>query len=228
MKKITGLLVLCLFMSHIAVCQRTTIRGLVYNEAEKPLEGATVEVLPSGNSTVTDANGAFSIAVAPGGQLRVSFVGYKTQVTAITDSIFYKIVLPSGGPEQLETVVVTALGLKRQQRELGYATQEVKGNTLQTVKGVDVATSLTGKVSGLMVKNSAEFAAEPEMTIRGEKPILVIDGIPYANMTLRDVPADDIESINFLKGATAAALYGARGGSGAVMVTTKRGVGKKG
>ncbi|AHF15734.1 membrane protein [Niabella soli DSM 19437] len=204
------------------------MRGLVYNEAEKPLEGATVEVLPSGNSTVTDANGAFSIAVAPGGQLRVSFVGYKTQVTAITDSIFYKIVLPSGGPEQLETVVVTALGLKRQQRELGYATQEVKGNTLQTVKGVDVATSLTGKVSGLMVKNSAEFAAEPEMTIRGEKPILVIDGIPYANMTLRDVPADDIESINFLKGATAAALYGARGGSGAVMVTTKRGVGKKG
>lgn len=228
MKKIVCLLSLIFFISQIAVAQTNTIRGQVYNEAEKPLGGTTIEVLPSGNHTVTDINGVFQIPVAPGGQLRVSFVGYQTQLVPVGDSAFYKIVLSAGESAQLETVVVTALGLKRQQRELGYATQEVKGNTLQTVKGIDVATSLTGKVSGLMVKNSAEFMAEPELTLRGEKPILVIDGIPYANMSLRDVPADDIESISFLKGATAAALYGARGGSGAVMITTKRGVGKKG
>ncbi|HEU4607676.1 MAG TPA: TonB-dependent receptor plug domain-containing protein, partial [Chitinophagaceae bacterium] len=102
------------------------------------------------------------------------------------------------------------------------------GDGLQTVKGIDIGTSLTGKVAGLLVKNSTEFGAEPDVLIRGEKPLLVIDGVPYGNMTLRDIPSDDIESINVLKGATASALYGYRGASGAIMVTTKRGSAKKG
>src|SRR5699024_1117117 len=87
---------------------------------------------------------------------------------------------------------------------------------------------LTGKISGLMVKNSPEFMAEPDITLRGETPLLVIDGVPYGNVSLRDIPADDIESIDFLKGATASALYGSRGGSGAIMVTTKKGAAEKG
>ena len=88
MKKIVCLLSLIFFISQIAVAQTNTIRGQVYNEAEKPLGGATIEVLPSGNHTVTDINGVFQIPVAPGGQLRVSFVGYQTQLVPVGDSAF--------------------------------------------------------------------------------------------------------------------------------------------
>ncbi|HBU44537.1 MAG TPA: SusC/RagA family TonB-linked outer membrane protein, partial [Porphyromonadaceae bacterium] len=103
-----------------------------------------------------------------------------------------------------------------------------EGDGLQTVKGVDMGTSLTGKIAGLLVRNSTEFSDAPSIQIRGEDPLLVIDGVPYANMTLRDIPSDDIESISVLKGATASALYGYRGGSGAIMVTTKKGLTNKG
>lgn len=91
-----------------------------------------------------------------------------------------------------------------------------------------MGTSLTGKVAGLLVRNSTEFAAAPSIQIHGEDPLLVIDGVPYANMTLSDIPSDDIESLSVLKGATASALYGYRGSSGAIMVTTKKGLSDKG
>jgi|GEM_PF-4827996 len=87
--------------------------------------------------------------------------------------------------------------------------------------------SLKGKVAGLLVKNSTDFAAAPTLAIRGENPLIVIDGVPYANMTMRDIVADDIESVSVLKGATASALYGNRGASGAVMITTKSGAENK-
>jgi TonB-dependent SusC/RagA subfamily outer membrane receptor len=95
------------------------------------------------------------------------------------------------------------------------------------VKGVDMTTSLTGKVAGLTIKNSTEFNARASIEMRGETPLLVINGVPYGNMNLRDIPADEIEDITTLKGATAAALYGARGSAGAFMITTIRGKGKR-
>ena len=110
--------------------------------------------------------------------------------------------------EILSEVVVTALGIKREEKALGYAVQKLGGEKLATVKTVDVATSLTGKIAGLNVQNSTEFNDAPSLLLRGETPLLVIDGVPYGNMTLRDIPADDIESVDVLKGATAAALYG--------------------
>ncbi len=122
----------------------------------------------------------------------------------------------------LDEVVVTALGIKRQEKALGYATQKVGGQSLQTVKGVDLGTSLTGKVAGLVVKNSTEFNGKPNLEMRGETPLIIIDGVQYSNVTLRDIPTDDIESIDFLKGPTAAALYGADGKNGAVMISTKK------
>ena len=130
--------------------------------------------------------------------------------------------------EQLSEVVVTALGIKREEKALGYAVQAVDGDALQTVKGVDMATSLTGKVAGLLVKNNTEFAQSPDIQIRGENPLIVIDGVPYGNMTLKDIPSDDIENLSVLKGATASALYGYRGASGAIMVTSKKGTKYKG
>lgn len=106
--------------------------------------------------------------------------------------------------------------------------QEIKGDDLQKVKGVDVGTTLTGRISGLRVFNSTEFNKMPSITLRGMDPILVIDGVLYENMNLRDIPVDNIENINVLKGATATALYGERGAGGAIMVTTKKGLKSKG
>lgn len=193
----------------------------------QPLEGASIQIKGTNTGTSTDANGNFSINVPENAVLVVTSIGYERLEVPVNGQTEITISLEPSAKE-LNDIVVTALGIKRQARQLGYATQEIKGNTLETVKGVDVATSLTGKVSGLLVKNSPEFMAAPDITIRGENPILVIDGVPYGNMTLREIPADDIESINFLKGATASALYGSRGGSGAVMVTTKHGASQKG
>lgn len=203
------------------------VTGTVSDSTGNPLVGVTLHIKGSTVGTVTDANGNFTIDAPENAVLVVSYIGYKTLELPVNGQTHLNIILKSSATG-LNEVVVTALGIKRQERELGYSTQQVKGNTLQTVKGIDVATSLTGKVSGLMVENSSEFMSEPTITLRGEKPLLVIDGVPYGNMTLRDIPADDIESIDFLKGASASALYGSRGGSGAIMVTTKKGTGKKG
>ena len=96
------------------------------------------------------------------------------------------------------------------------------------MRTVDVGTSLSGKVAGLSVLNSTEFGEAPELYVRGEKPLLVIDGVPYKNMTLRDIAPDDIENISIIKGATGSALYGFRGEAGAIMVTTKKGNGSNG
>jgi len=94
---------------------------------------------------------------------------------------------------------------------------------LQKVSGIDVASSLTGKVSGLLVRNTPDFNGAPVISIRGENPLLVIDGVPYQNKTLSDISSEDIESISVLKGGTASALYGFRGASGAILITTKNG-----
>lgn len=205
-----------------------TVRGRVLDDTGEPVAGVTVTVKGTRQSVVTDQNGAFSITVADDNAVLVFSSVAHEPVELSAASIGSSPVVLKQRVEDMQNVVVTALGVRRQEKALGYATQSVKGNTLQTVKGVDVATSLTGKIAGLIVKNSSEFSAEPELTLRGETPLIVIDGVPYGNMSLRDVPSDDIETINFLKGATASALYGERGGSGAVMITTRRGASGKG
>jgi len=204
------------------------IRGMVVDGDRNPIAGASVSVKGYQKTVTTDAQGKFEIEVNDMNSiLQISFMGYITKDIVAKDLNSDPIVLEKSVTE-LENVVVTALGVKRKERVLGYATQNVNGNSLKTVKGVDVGTSLTGKVSGLIVKNSAEFGQAPELTLRGESPLIVIDGVPYGNVSLRDIPQDDIESIDFLKGATASALYGERGGSGAIMVTTLKGASRRG
>lgn len=205
-----------------------TVKGKVTDASGFALPGVTVVIKGSTQGTITDPDGNYSLTNVPGNAILVfSFVGMKAQEIPVDARSNIQVVL------QEETfgvgeVVVTALGIRRDVKALGYASQQVSGESLSTVKGVDMGTSLTGKVAGLLVKNSTEFTEEPVIQIRGEEPLLVIDGVPYGNMKLRDVPSDDIESINVLKGATASALYGSRGSSGAIMVTSKKGSGKKG
>lgn len=211
-----------------AVAVDKQVSGRVVDDAGEPVAGVTVTVKATRQSVVTGADGRFTITV-PDDDAVLVFSSVAHDNLELTAGQVSKVaIVMTKKVEDLQNVVVTALGVKREEKALGYSTQTVKGNTLQTVKGIDVTTSLTGKVAGMIVRNSSEFSAEPQLTLRGETPLIVIDGVPYGNMTLRDIPSDDIETINFLKGATASALYGERGGSGAVMITTRKGAAGKG
>ncbi len=205
------------------VQQQKDVSGKVTDTDGLPMPGVSVILKGTTNGTITDTNGNFSLSNISGNQvLQFSFIGMKTQEVNVGSKTSFAIVM------EVETfgvdeVVVTALGIKRAEKALGYSVQKVSGESLQKVSGVDLATSLTGKVAGLLVKNSTDFAVAPELTIRGENPLLVIDGIAYANKTLSDISSEDIESMSVLKGATASALYGFRGASGAILITTKNG-----
>jgi TonB-linked SusC/RagA family outer membrane protein len=188
---------------------------------------ATVLLKGTSIGTSTNEKGEFTISVPSTAKILViSSVGYGSVQEPLNGRTTIEVKLESSA-QYLQDVVVTALGIKREEKALGYSVQKVSGESLQKVSGVDVATSLTGKVAGLLVKNSPNFAVAPVLTIRGETPLLVIDGIAYANKTLSDISSEDIESISVLKGATASALYGFRGASGAILVTTKNGSSNK-
>ena len=205
-----------------AVQQDNKITGTVLDATGMPVIGANIMVKGTNVGTITDVDGKFTLDVAENAILQVTYIGFASQEIKVGNQTSLSITMKEDS-EMLGEVVVTALGIKREEKALGYAVQKVSGETLNTVKTVDVATGLTGKIAGLNVQNSTEFNNAPTLSLRGETPLLVVDGVPYKNLTLRDIAPDDIESIDVLKGATASALYGARGGSGAVMVTTKRG-----
>ncbi|MBK7214175.1 MAG: SusC/RagA family TonB-linked outer membrane protein [Bacteroidales bacterium] len=209
--------------------QSKKVTGRVTDEKTgETLVGVAIQVKGTTSGTTTSVDGTYSIEFQTEKAVLVfSYLGYEPKEIPVGESLIVNIALKPVAT-QLESIVVTALGIKREEKALGYAVQKVDGKGLQTVRTVDVGTSLTGKIAGLSVLNSTEFGEAPELYIRGEKPILVIDGVPYGNMTLRDIPPDDIESISVLKGATASSLYGYRGGSGAIMVTTKKGNNEKG
>lgn len=205
----------------VPVVQKVKVSGVV-TDGTQAIPNAIVSEKGTGNGLMTNPDGTYSITVAgPDAILVFSLMGYATHEEIVGERTTIDVKL-DGSSKELGEVVVTALGVKRDEKALGYAVQSVKGTSMQTVKGVDLGTSLTGQVSGLIVKNSTEFNGMPKLEMRGETPLLVIDGVPYGNMTMRDIPTDDIESINMLKGPTAAALYGSRGAAGAVMITTKR------
>ena len=201
-----------------------TVKGIVTDAVTgEGLPNASVIVKGTTKGTITDLNGTYSLDVDNDKTVLVfSYVGFETKEVLVGSQTVINIAL-SVAEKSFETVVVTALGIKREEKALGYSVQRVTGESLQKVAGVDVATSLTGKIAGLLVKNSPDFAAVPDLTIRGEKPLLVIDGIAYQNKTLSDIAAGDIETMSVLKGATASALYGFRGANGAILITTKNG-----
>lgn len=220
--------VMPLFLSAASLqAQQIKVTGTITDTTGEPVIGANVLVANSQTGTITDFNGSYSIEAPINGELVFSYIGMLTQTEKINGRTVINVVLKEDAIT-LDAVVVTALGIKREEKALGYAVQGVDSEHLQTVKGLNVGTSLSGKVAGAKILNSSEFAQEPDITLRGEKPILVIDGVPYKNMKLSDISADDIEDISILKGATASALYGERGGGGAIMVTTKNGSGGKG
>lgn len=208
----------------VSAAQQKAVSGKITDERGLPLPGVTVVVKGTTNGTVTNTNGEYSLGSIPeNATLQFSFVGMRTQEVAVGNQNTINLVMEEE-TIGINEVVVTALGIKREEKALGYSVQKIDGESLQKVTGVDVGTSLTGKIAGVLVQNSSDFNVEPTFTIRGEiDPLIVIDGIAYSNKKLNDIAAEDIESMTVLKGATASALYGFRGEKGAILITTKNG-----
>jgi len=201
--------------------QNKRIKGVVTDSKNEPIIGANIVVKGTTVGTITGVDGDFAIEVPQNATVVVSYIGYRSKEFIVDTRTIFKIELLED-TEILSEVVVTALGIKREEKSLGYSVQKIGNEELSVVKGVNLASSMTGKIAGLAINNSSEISEVPELKLRGESPLIVIDGVAYGNMTLSDISADDIESIDVLKGATASALYGVRGRAGAIMITSKK------
>ncbi len=210
---------LLLSVSCLAIAQRT-VGGRVTDENKKPITGATVTVKGKKVQTVTGPAGDFTIEATGDDFFIITNVGYQTK--EVKGSAASTIIL-SVESLNLSDVVVTALGIKKDKKIIGYSTQEVKGSDLVKAREPNPINSLVGKVSGLTVGASAELLGTPQVLLRGGNiSLYVVDGVPI-NSDTWNISPDDIESYTVLKGPVASALYGYRGQNGAIIINTKKG-----
>jgi TonB-linked SusC/RagA family outer membrane protein len=217
------LLANCLFPGGSLFAQTRTIVGRISSPDGNPVQGATIQEKGTSNATTTDAAGNYAIRLSGmDAVLVVTFIGYAPQELPVgKDARLNVILVPSN--RQLEEVVVTALGIRKEAKKVGYAVQEIKGSDLTQAREADAFTSMEGKVAGLTIGASPEFFGRPQIVNRGTKDMLiVVDGIPI-NSDTWNINADDIDNVSVLKGPNAAALYGFRGQNGAIVITTKKG-----
>ena len=202
--------------------QNVEVKGKISDAATgKPIEGATVVVVKSKAGTSSSSTGEFSVPASKGDKMTVSVVGFETQT--VSASANFMTIFLTADNKQLNEVVVTALGVKKEVKRIGYSVQEVKGSELLKARESNPVNSLVGKVAGLNVGINAELLATPTVLLRGSPlNFYIVDGIPI-NSDTWNISPDDIETYSVLKGPTAAALYGSRGINGAIMITTKRG-----
>lgn len=230
--------------------QEKTVTGTVTDPDGFPVADAVVKTT-SGKEAYTDENGMFSIEAKQGDLVTVEAMGLPTQSFAVGAGTDYKVSLKPSETVELEGAVVTALGITRDKRSLGYASQEVKGDVIQAGRGSNALQSLSGNVAGAQITAPSSLGGSTRITLRGigsitgeNRPLIVIDGIPLANNNVNDtntqrgaggrdygdgafdINPDDVESINVLKGGPASALYGSRAVNGVIMIKTKSG--KKG
>lgn len=224
-----------------------TITGKVTDNTGAGLVGVTILVKGSGVGTTTDLDGNYQIEVVTQEDILVySFIGFEDQEIVVGSQTMINVALQESS-ETLDEVVVTALGLSRQERSLGYSVGRVKGEELTRVTQENVLNGLAGKVSGVTINSTGGTGSSVSMVIRGatslssdNQPLFVVDGVPLVNTlnnvtqfgnrnnvdygnAISDLNPDDIESISILKGPSAAALYGSRAGNGVVLITTKSG-----
>lgn len=252
MKKLT-MLFLCLVLLgvHIANAQQKTITGKVTSvEDGTTVPGVSVAVKGTTLGTITNINGEYSLNVpADATTLVFSFVGMTSKEVEIgTLSVIDVSMVP--GVFNVDEVVVTALGISREKKSLGYAVQEVGGDDVNQAKGGNFVNQLSGRVAGVQIKNNNNMGGSSNVIIRGSssltgnnQALFVVDGIPVDNSNTNntgqlsgrngydygnaaaDINPADIESISVLKGAAATALYGSRAANGVILVTTKKGAG---
>ena len=222
---VAAILAIMLLAGRPVFSQELAVSGQV-REAGNPLPGVSILEKGTSKGTTSDAQGNFNLTVgSPAAVLVFSFIGYKTQEVAVANRTSFDVDMEED-ITALSEVVVTALGVQKEVKSLGYAVQKVDGASSTKAREPNIMNSLTGKVAGLQVNNQTDLFQNPEILLRGAKPLIVIDGVPNIEGDLWKINADDIESYNVLKGATASALYGSIGRNGAIMITTKRGSGK--
>ncbi|PVD52921.1 SusC/RagA family TonB-linked outer membrane protein [Terrimonas sp.] len=197
------------------------IKGRVLSPTGEPLPGASITVKNGVKGVISDDNGDFHIEANTGDILVVSLVGFVTQETKI-DKNPISIILERSENE-MSQIVVTALGIKKEKKAVGYGVQDVKGSDLVKAREPNALNSLTGKVAGLTISPSSNLFGDPGIMLRGRTGVLIVVDNVIVKSDSWNLAPDDIESFSILKGANAAALYGALGVNGAIIITTKRG-----
>ena len=251
--RLTTMLLLCMMMAAgKLIAQTRTLQGTVTDENGAPVTGASVSIKENKRGTTSAADGSFTLSAPAGSKtLVVSYVGKERQEIIIGNTASFNVSLKAGGSKNLDEVVVTALGITKERRTLGYATQTVKGDAITDKGDGNLLNALQGKLAGADIVGSGGAAgASTSIILRGissftgnQSPLFVVDGIPvsddvdestiglYTNQPANrtaDLNVNDIESVNVLQGPAAAALYGSRASHGAIMITTRKGSGQKG
>lgn len=217
-------LVLAFLMTMTNVMgQGILVKGKVAQASDSQgIPGVSILVKGTTAGTLTNVEGDYELNAAPGAILVYSSVGYETQEIAVGNKTQIDVKLKED-VRALTEVVVTALGIKKDVRTVGYSTQEIKGSEMTKAREPNAINSLTGKIAGLTIGASAEMLGRPQIVLRGSTDVLfVVDGVPV-NSDTWNMNGDDIETYTVLKGPNAAALYGSRGLNGAILVTTKKG-----
>ncbi|MFY8026073.1 MAG: SusC/RagA family TonB-linked outer membrane protein [Sediminibacterium sp.] len=250
LKAIMYMMALLLF--QFSAMAQNMIKGNVTDASTgNVIVGATITVVTTKLNTTTDAKGGFSIVANAGDQLTISSVGYANKTIVVNNNLM--LIQLSTSTSELDEVVVTALGIKREKKKLGYASQEIKGESLTVARESNIVSQLAGKIAGVtVVGGNSGIGGSARVTIRGERsvdlnknqPLYVIDGVPISNSIVGAngrgnmevdfgngagfVNPDDVESINVLKGPAASALYGSRAANGVIVIKTKSGKSSKG
>jgi len=236
--------------SDIVTVQQTSVRGTVKDQGGNPLPGVTVKVVGISKGTVTDFDGNYVLNnVKKENVLSFSYVGMETKTITIGDKKVMDVTLQESA-SGLDEVIVTALGIKREKRSLGFTATSVKGSDFERSAAPNAGNALSGKVAGVFITNPSSIeGGSTRITLRGNTslsggntPLIIVDGMPYDNTSEADKPGSnrdygsalnqiesmDIEDMTVLKGTAAAALYGSRGANGVIIITTKKGVNGKG
>ena len=214
-------------MATVAQSPTIKVRGQVIDEQGEPLTGATVRIKDGQGGTITDVDGNFQLEVAGNAILSISYVGYKDREVAVRNRAIIESIQLQPDNQMLEQVVVIGYGTQKKS-DLTGSVAVVDAEALKQTSHSNISTMLEGKVSGVQVTSDGQPGADPTVRIRGvgsfgdTSPLYVIDGVPMGT-SIRDFSSNDIETIQILKDASAAAIYGSRAANGVVIITTKRG-----
>jgi len=234
---------LLLFM-FTALQAQEIVKGVVRDDTGEPLPGVYIES-ESGQSTETDADGKYTITAKRGEKLTFSLIGKEDSIKKVSGAEL-NVVLRNSSATQIGKVVVTALGIKREKKSLGYSSQKLSAEQVNSSPSSNFLNNLSGKVSGLSVRNNQNFGGSTNIVLRGHSSItgnnqalIVIDGVPISNSNLNsttgpeigfdfgnsasDIDPNNVASVNILKGAAATVLYGSAAANGAIIITTKKG-----
>ena len=229
---------------QITSAQEKIISGIV-SDVSGVLPGVSVIIEGTSKGVETDFDGKYAIKASPGDVLVFRYLGFKTTNTTVGTSNTINVILEEGG-EVLDEIVVTAFGIKREEKALGYSVQSIKGDAMTEARESNLTNAISGKIAGVQVTGtSGSVGASSRIVLRGNssitgnnEPLYVVDGLPISNRSFgnagsgggvdlpngaSDLNPDDIESITVLKGPNAAALYGLRAGNGVIVITTKKG-----